>query len=276
MIALAWFAAWRIIRFLPERSAYAIFQFAARYVYRKNGRGVQRLRKNLYQIDKNLSEAKIEAAVASYLRYWCDTFRSPDWSKKRLQDSVSIIGRDLLMDALNEKRAVIVALPHSGNWDHAGAYYCSFGFGVTTVAERLKPEAVFQAFLKYRQSLGMEVLPLEPRVIATLAKRLKTNGFVALVANRDLSDSGVEVNFFGKSAKMPAGPAALAQSTGALLLAAVVTYSDNGIAIEFEKINSDGDIKAVTQRMADSFARGISKKPEDWHMLQRIWIEDDF
>jgi KDO2-lipid IV(A) lauroyltransferase len=121
----------------------------------------------------------------------------------------------------------------------------------------------------------MEVLALEPRVIATLAKRLQENGFVALVADRDLTDSGIEVTFFGKTAKMPAGPAALAIKTGALLLAAHVSYTDFGVAIEFEEIASNGSVQQVTQKMADFFEKTISKRPTDWHMLQRIWINDD-
>ncbi|MEN9679162.1 MAG: hypothetical protein RLZ57_291 [Actinomycetota bacterium] len=276
MTALIWFAAWRLIRLLPENTAYSLFKVGGKYVYRKNGRGIQRLRRNLKTVKPEITEEEIAAAVQSYLRYWCDTFRSPDWSKDRLQKTVTIIGKDLLMPALTGNKAVIVALPHSGNWDHAGAYYCSLGFKVTTVAERLKPEAVFKAFLNYRKALGMEVLPLEPRVIAALAKRLQENGFVALVADRDLTDSGIEVTFFGKTAKMPAGPAALAIKTGALLLAAHVSYTDSGIAIEFEEIASNGSVQEVTQKMANFFEKTISKRPTDWHMLQRIWINDDF
>ena len=275
MTALIWFAAWRLIRLLPENTAYSLFKVGGKYVYRKNGRGIQRLRRNLKTVKPEITEEEIAAAVQSYLRYWCDTFRSPDWSKDRLQKTVTIIGKDLLMPALTGNKAVIVALPHSGNWDHAGAYYCSLGFKVTTVAERLKPEAVFKAFLNYRKALGMEVLPLEPRVIAALSNRLQENGFVALVADRDLTDSGKEVTFFGKTAKMPAGPAALAIKTGALLLAAHVSYTDSGIAIEFEEIASNGSVQEVTQKMANFFEKTISKRPTDWHMLQRIWINDD-
>ena len=275
MTALIWFGAWRLIRLLPENTAYSLFKVGGKYVYRKNGRGIQRLRRNLKTVKPEITEEEIAAAVQSYLRYWCDTFRSPDWSKDRLQKTVTIIGKDLLMPALTGNKAVIVALPHSGNWDHAGAYYCSLGFKVTTVAERLKPEAVFKAFLNYRKALGMEVLPLEPRVIAALSNRLQENGFVALVADRDLTDSGIEVTFFGKTAKMPAGPAALAIKTGALLLAAHVSYTDSGIAIEFEEIASNGSVQEVTQKMANFFEKTISKRPTDWHMLQRIWINDD-
>lgn len=275
MTALIWFAAWRLIRLLPENTAYSLFKVGGKYVYRKNGRGIQRLRRNLKTVKPEITEEEIAAAVQSYLRYWCDTFRSPDWSKDRLQKTVTIIGKDLLMPALTGNKAVIVALPHSGNWDHAGAYYCSLGFKVTTVAERLKPEAVFKAFLNYRKALGMEVLPLEPRVIAALSKRLQENGFVALVADRDLTDSGIEVTFFGKTAKMPAGPAALAIKTGALLLAAHVSYTDSGIAIEFDEIASNGSVQEITQKMANFFEKTISKRPTDWHMLQRIWINDD-
>jgi KDO2-lipid IV(A) lauroyltransferase len=50
---------------------------------------------------------------------------------------------------------VVVALPHAGNWDHAGSYFCAMGFPLVTVAERLKPEALFNKFLEYRQNIGM-------------------------------------------------------------------------------------------------------------------------
>ncbi len=275
MISLLWFTAWRIVRFLPESSAYKLFEIGARYVYRKNGRGVQRLRRNLKQVNPRITESEIREAVSSYLRYWCDTFRMPNWNRTKIQSTVQIIGPDLLKETLDQKKPVIVALPHSGNWDHAGAYYCSIGAQVTTVAERLKPESVYQAFLRYREKLGMEVLPLEPRVFALLAKRLKENKMVALVADRDLTESGIEVTFFNRLAKMPAGPAALAQKTDATLLAAVVTFRKIGIAIEFEKIDCSGTLQEVTQRMASAFENGISKRPVDWHMLQKIWTDND-
>jgi KDO2-lipid IV(A) lauroyltransferase len=183
---------------------------------------------------------------------------------------------------MQEGKGVIVSLPHAGNWDHAGSYFCSMGLPLVTVAERLKPEKLFQRFLQYRQAIGMEVLALDTRSTATLMQRARDGKLIALVADRDLSKSGVEVNFFGHPARMPAGPALLAVRTGVPLITAFVSYNKEGINIEFKgvAIPEDGTdaekVSIVVQRCADHFAEGIERHPEDWHMLQRIWIDGDF
>jgi KDO2-lipid IV(A) lauroyltransferase len=183
---------------------------------------------------------------------------------------------------MKDGRGVVIILPHSGNWDHAGAYFCSLGIQLVTVAERLKPEALFLKFLEYRQSMGFEVLGLDTRSFATLLNRAREKRLIALVADRDMSRSGIDVDFFGFPARMPAGPALLAIRTGIPLVAAHVSYTDTGIHVDFNTVEVpfDGDeperISAVVQRSADLFARGIAEHPEDWHMLQRIWIDGDF
>jgi KDO2-lipid IV(A) lauroyltransferase len=221
-------------------------------------------------------------AMSSYMRYWCDTFRFPNWDKERINSTVTVTRENLLLDAITSGRGVIVSLPHAGNWDHAGAYFCLKGIHLVTVAERLKPERLFLEFLRYRQAMGMEVLALDSRSIATLAQRLREGHLVALVADRDLSKSGVDVKFFGHPARMPAGPAVLAIKTGAILVTAFVNYTKRGIHITFDeiKVPSEGTqeekVSAIVQKSADNFAHGISKYPQDWHMLQRIWIDEDF
>jgi len=216
------------------------------------------------------------------MRYWCDTFRFPDWSPERVRETVTVTNEHLLLDAVDAKTGVIVTLPHAGNWDHAGAYFCAKGINLVTVAEHLKPEKLFLKFLSYRQAMGMEVLPLDGRVLGTLAQRLRSGALVALVADRDLSRSGIDVNFFGAPSRMPAGPAVLALKTGAPLITAFVSYTDNGIHIDFDEVSLPGSgsdeekISNIVQKMADQFERGISAHPQDWHMLQRIWIDGDF
>jgi len=284
--ALAYFAGWRIVRALPEKTAYMLFALISRVMFSRGGSSVQRLRFNLSRVKPNLSPGELDELVRkslhSYLRYWCDTFRIQDWSKERIQNTVTLRNGDLLLDPMKDGRGVVIILPHSGNWDHAGAYFCSLGIQLVTVAERLKPEALFVKFLEYRQSMGFEVLGLDTRSFATLLNRAREKRLIALVADRDLSRSGIDVNFFGFPARMPAGPALLAIRTGIPLVAAHVSYTKTGVHIEFNTVEvpSEGDeserISAVVQRSADLFARGIAEHPEDWHMLQRIWIDGDF
>jgi lauroyl/myristoyl acyltransferase len=216
------------------------------------------------------------------MRYWCDTFRFPDWSMQRVQQTVTVENEHLLMDAIAAKTGVIVSLPHAGNWDHAGAYFCAKGVNLVTVAERLKPEKLFLKFLEYRQDMGMEVLPLDGRVLGTLAQRLRQGALVALVADRDLSRSGIDVNFFGAPSRMPAGPALLALKTDAPLITAFVSYTDSGINIVFRNVplpttgTQEEKVAQIVQMTASQFEDGIRQNPQDWHMLQRIWIDGDF
>jgi KDO2-lipid IV(A) lauroyltransferase len=286
LVALAYFAGWRLVRTLPESTAYRLFSLIGRRTVKANGKSVQRLRFNLSRVKPELSESDLENLVASsfdsYMRYWCDTFRIQDWSIERIQRSVTLNNGHLLIDAVKSGRGVVVALPHSGNWDHAGAYFCSIGIPLVTVAERLKPEALFKKFLQYRNSMGFEVLSLDSRSFVTLLKRAREKRLIALVADRDLSHSGVDVNFFGYPSRMPAGPALLAVKTGIPLVVAHVSYSDAGIHIDFSEVHvpTEGDeserVTKIVQSCADLFAKGIAQHPEDWHMLQRIWIDGDF
>jgi KDO2-lipid IV(A) lauroyltransferase len=284
--AYVYFSGWRLVRWLPENTAYKLAYRVADFLVKRNGKSVQRLRSNLSRTQPGMTTLDLDLlvieAMRSYMRYWCDTFRLPDWSKERIIKTTSVTNEHLLTDAIAAKTGVIVAVPHAGNWDHAGAYFCAKGIRLVTVAERLKPEKLFLKFLAYRQAMGMEVLPLDGRVLNTLEDRLNEGALVALVSDRDLSRSGIEVDFFDAVARMPAGPALLALRTNAPLITAFVSYTETGVHIEFRNVilPSSGDesskVKEIVQMTAKYFEDGISESPEDWHMLQRIWIDGDF
>ena len=284
--AYAYFAGWRIVRWLPEKTAYQLAYAAADFLTKRNGKSVARLRSNLRRTKPDITSLDLDllvfTAMRSYMRYWCDTFRFPDWSGERVRETVTVTNEHLLIDAIEAKTGVIVSLPHAGNWDHAGAYFCAKGIPLVTVAERLKPEKLFLKFLQYRQAMGMEVLPLDGRVLGTLAQHLRQGALVALVADRDLSRTGIDVEFFGGPSRMPAGPALLALKTNAPLITAFVSYTDIGIHIDFKLIilpsaGSEAEkVSEIVQMTAKHFEEGISEHPEDWHMLQRIWIDGDF
>ena len=277
--------AWKIIRWIPEGKAYSLADRFADFVYARNGKGVNRLRTNYQRVRPELDNAQLEflvnAGMRSYLRYWCDTFRFPAWSKERLLSTTVCENESFLRDPIAEKRGCIVALPHAGNWDHAGAYFCATGIPLTTVAEHLKPEKLFRKFLEYRTAIGLEVLDLDSRSIAVLSQRLRSGKLVALVADRDLSKNGIPVNFFGTGGQMPAGPALLAIQTGADLITAFVKFEEVGIRIIFGEaiaVPATGSVQekaaVMTQVIADRFAEQLAIHTVDWHMLQRIWRDD--
>jgi len=284
---LAYFLAWKFLGFLPEARAYGLMNWIADQITKRNPAAVQRLRSNYLRVRPDLVEPELEANVKagmrSYLRYWCDTFRLPLWSSEDIVQSTTVINAHLLREALAAGKGAIVSLPHAGNWDRAGAYYCETGAPVVTVAEHLEPERLFKKFLAYRESLGMEVLDASARSLALLSQRLRQGRLIALVADRDLSRNGVDVTFFGHPARMPAGPAVLSIKTGAPLLTAFVRYIETGIEIHFEsaiEVPSEGTtqekVAAMIQESASRLELHLVDHLSDWHMLQRIWIDGDF
>lgn len=286
LVARAYFFGWFIVRRISEKSARTLFNKIGSWMYRRNAKSVERLRSNLKRVCPEISQSDLEElvrrGVLSYMRYWRETFRSPDWSKERILSTVTVSNEHLLMDPINNRTGVVVSLPHAGNWDHAGSYFCSRGARLVTVAEVLKPRALFEKFLAYRQAIGMEVLPLDSRAFPTLIQRARDGKLIALVADRDLSSSGIDVEFFGGVARMPAGPAIVAIRTGIPLVTAFVSYTDSGIHVDLREvaIPEGGDeaarVRASVQLCANNFAQGIKDHPDDWHMMQRIWVDGDF
>ncbi len=280
-VDLAFALAWALVRRLPEAVVTWVFTRVADFVVRRDGKGVRRLRGNLAVVRPEASAEELDglvrAGMRSYLRYWQEAFRLPEWSDERIVGRVRTVNEERLRDAHAAGKGVICALPHLANYDHAGAWAGRTGMPVSTVAERLKPESLFDRFVAYRAKLGMEVLPLtgsDEHVFGVLAERLRAGGFVCLVADRDLSERGVPVEFFGRKSRMPAGPAALSVRTGAPLIPATLHYDGLDLVITFHPpIPRDGGPAAMTQRCADAFAEGIAAHPQDWHMLQRIFLD---
>lgn len=281
-------ALWTFVRLLPEKSAYGLFEQIAKIAYKRNGRRVQRLRSNyeivISDVTSEEREELVRKGISSAMRYWCDTFRISDWSLEKILSSTRTNNEHFLFNPINEKRGVIVAVPHAGNWDHAGAYFCAKGARVNTVAEHLKPERLFRKFLAHRERMGMRVLDLNAGVLDDLRKILRDDKeLVALVSDRDLSRSGIDVRFFDKIARMPAGPAILAYETEADLITAYVGYRKEGIEVFFTppiKVNRGAErskeITRVTQVIASRFEDAIQNDPTSWHMQQRIFIDDNF
>jgi len=273
----AFAAGWALMRILPEPVAARVFRAGADLAAVRGGPAVDRLRTNLARVapDRDL-HALTREALRSYARYWCEVFRLPVTSPERIQSGMHTWHPERLFDAVAQGRGVILALPHSGNWDHAGAWLVGQGVRFTTVAERLEPEQLYDRFVAFRESLGMEVLPLTGgrSPFEVLVERLRAGGTLCLLSDRDLSARGVDVRFFGAVTRMPAGPASLALRTGAVLLPVTLSFRPDGWDCAFHPPVPHTDVATMTQAVADAFAGAIAQAPADWHMLQRLWLDD--
>ena len=286
-------AAATLARVVPEMLVRPVFRFAADVAWRQRGQGVRQLERNLRRVvDVSVSDAELGAlsrqALRSYARYWLEFFRLPKLRRDRVLGRMQVHGEHHLRQAIAAGKGAVLALPHSGNWDHAGAWVRLHGWPFTTVAERLEPAWLFDRFVAVREKLGMEVLALTGGAgsYAVLLERLRAGGLVCLVSERDMSDNGVAVRFFGEETTMPPGPAALALATGAALLPVGLWFTSGGgpgggwgaVVHPPISVPADGDrrakIAAMTQQLADAFAGDIATHPQDWHMLQPLWPAD--
>jgi KDO2-lipid IV(A) lauroyltransferase len=223
--------------------------------------------------------------MRSYLRYWVEAFRLPVMPRERITSGMSASGEEQAALAhLQAGRGVIFALPHTGNVDLAAAWIMTRGFGrISVIAERLKPESVFRQFMAYRESPGMEVVPHSggPSPFGVMAQRLRAGRLVCIVSDRDLSSGGVEVTWFGEKARIGAGPAALAVRTGAALIPVTLWFTSDGwrgrIYPELlapAQGTSAQRVASMSQQLADAWQAGISGHPQDWHMLQKVFVAD--
>ncbi|WP_433605279.1 phosphatidylinositol mannoside acyltransferase [Prescottella agglutinans] len=279
---LGYAAGWRLVRVLPQRWAVRMFEMAADHAAR-NG-GPDQLRRNLARVlsttPAHVSDDVVHASLRSYARYWCEAFRLPSMDPVQLARSVesSATGLEHIYEAVGHGKGAVLALPHSGNWDLAGVWLAQRVGCPVVVAERLRPEALFRRFVRFRESLGFEIIPLTGAAnppFEQLAARLREGRMVGLLAERDMTRTGVPVTFFGESARMPAGPARLAIETGAPLLPVNCWFIPDGWGFEVDPpIDTAGGVQHTTQTLADRFAAGIAAHPSDWHMLQRVWSVD--
>lgn len=283
---LGWYAVCR----LPESWARWGFRVGADIAWRRQGPQVQVLEGNLRRVlGPAASGADLRAlsreSLRSAARYYMEIFRLPVMPVDRLVSGMHDTGHiKTAFEYLAAGRGVVFALPHMGNYDQAGAWIIASGAGsFTTVAERLNNEKVYERFVAFREGLGMEVLPASggDSRFGILAQRLRAGKIVCLPCDRDVTGGGIEVEFFGAKARMMGGAAALAVQTGAALMPAILWFEGNGWGLHIHEeipVPADGDRKqktaAMMQEVARIFEAGITEHPQDWHMLQRVFVAD--
>jgi phosphatidylinositol dimannoside acyltransferase len=291
--------AWRHAHKVPEPLLSALFTVVADVAWLRHGTGVRQLEKNLSRVRPGLTPRALRrlsrVGMRSYMRYYRESFTLPAWTPEQVAARVRLVGRENLSVHLDGERSPVLALTHQGNWDLAGAYATPNIAPVLTVAERLEPEELFEEFLSFRTSLGLEILALgDGDVFRELMRGARSPGrIIPLLADRDLTARGVEVDLFGRRARVAAGPAALAVSTGAPLIPTSIHYerlhggrrraagTPWGLVIHFfprVQVPSDRprseQVAALTQAWVDVLSVAIRERAEDWHMLQKVFVED--
>jgi KDO2-lipid IV(A) lauroyltransferase len=227
-------------------------------------------------------DSEVDAAVRSWTRNFTESFVMPSWS---VEDTVAAVTTDAAAEmTLREAmatRGAVIALPHIGSWDHAGAWACATGMPVATVAEDFG-DAEFKAFKRYREKLGMRIYSHRDQSVLTKLTRDLAEGYVVcLVADRVFDGKGVPVVWpdggAGRPALAPVGPALLARRTGAHLVGVSARYTPKGIHLAFSepvahRTGVEG-LRAMSQDLVTFFAAEVALNPTDWHVFVPFFPE---
>ncbi|MDR0433032.1 MAG: phosphatidylinositol mannoside acyltransferase [Bifidobacteriaceae bacterium] len=292
--------AWRTVPRLPRRLIDGMFHLIALGAWARRGKGVRQLERNLARVRPDASPRAIRrlsrAGTVAYMRYYGEIFYLPTLTRAQVAARVRPIGVEVLQGAVAKGPNPPLALAHMGNWDMAGAWASQAIGSVTTVAEHLSPEELYQEFLQMRSAIGITILPADRgRTFKPLLDAVTSGppGIVPVLADRDLSNRGLDVTMFGLPARVAVGPAALA-CRGEAPLFPLVVYSEklrgkrrraaggpNGYVLEIlpevphrPDLPPDQEVAAMTQGWVDAIEQVIAAHPADWHMMQKVFVED--
>ena len=244
--------------------------------------------RHLRRADPTMGGARLRRAVQlafdSYTRYWLESFRLPHLPRRTVDRGMRVDGYEHVEAGLSLGNGIILALPHLGGWEWAGRWLVDRGLGVTAVVEAIEPPELFEWFKELRNELGMNIVALGPSAGKEVLAALQRNDVVCLLSDRDIQRTGVEVEFFGETTTLPAGPATLALRTGAPLLPTAVYFTDRtdghlGVVRPPVDPTRSGerlrnDIARMTQDLAGELEHLIRRAPYQWHLFQPNWPSD--
>ncbi len=289
-----------LVAYIPFRIAAGIFGLLpeawVRFIGERGGGWAARRRSGKYPLlashmarvlGPQATAADIDEAVddmyRSYGRYWAETF----WFRPRRQDVITArterIHFDPVYASMERGRGRIFALPHIGNWEVAGLVADEIGSPVVAVAEHLSNQRITDWFIDVRRHFGIDIiLTSDPNRTRKLITLLKQGKAIALVADRDVTGRGVEVEFFGERTTMPVGAIALADLTGADLIPVGVYFKEGrGHRIVVHDPVEIPDLPTREERVAvgiQRFARVLEDiirvAPSQWHLFQPNWPSD--
>jgi KDO2-lipid IV(A) lauroyltransferase len=273
-----------IIPLISPRWGYALFGWIGAKFFDWFTDAREPLRDNLRHVMPGKSRDEIDRVarniLRNHLKNYYDFFRSPRLTKDDIAKLVQVNGFENLETARARGKGVIFVTAHFGNLDIVGQTFAIRGYKVTTPAEHVKPEILYQRIVATRAAKGLTIIPVDGPLLA-LVRALKKNEIVGLASDLDVTKSGITINFFDTPARLPDGHVQLALRTGAALLPAFsIRLPDNTFAAFAEPPvvlentgNLEADTRAGVEQIARVMEKWIGQHPEQWVMFHRIWVQ---
>lgn len=283
---LSWFAfrtLQGIMEHLPRALAYALAVAVARFAFVLARGARSSLQDNLRVALPEASRSELRRITyqnfRNHAKAYADLMRLPVSSVEDLRSLLHSTGWDNLEAARARGKGVLVVSCHMGSWEVAAAIWSSTVAPVNLFAEELEPRELYEWYRTTRARLGISVLPLSRAGLRKVLQALDAQEMVVTAIDRDILGTGILVDFFGRPARIPEGPASIALRRGTPLLPVCVYRlpDDTFQAIGYEPIFAQptgdlrADIKRVTEELVRAMEGMIREHPDQWHLPHRIW-----
>ncbi len=281
--ALVWHVVWELVRRVPEPVAFALAAAAATPFRLVAGAQRRQVRRNLARVSPEASDAELDRQVVeafrSYSRYYVESFRAADIPPEVISERVTTEGFEHLDAVLDRGRGAIVLLAHHGSWDIAARWAECQGYHLAVVAEVVRPRTLFEKFVRLREAVGLEVVPLRrgDDLAGRLTAVLQANHLVGLLSDRDLTSRAPIVSLFGEPSRVPYGPVVLSRRTGAGVVP-ISMLQRPGRRWHFQALPeidvSQGSLEEGCQAVAAGIEAIVRVDPTQWHAFSPVWLAD--
>jgi lauroyl/myristoyl acyltransferase len=276
---------WLVER-LPRRLGYALAVLVARFAFVFARRARVALERNLEIAMPELPPDQIRQVAwrnfRNHSKAYADLMRLPVARVEDLRSLLKVTGVEHLEAARARGRGVLVVSAHMGSWEVVAAIWSATVAPVSLFAEELEPQELYEWYRCTRARLGISVLPITRAGLRQVLQALDNQEMVVTAIDRDVLGTGIIIDFFGRPASIPEGPAAIALRKGTPLLPVTVYRlpDDTFQAVGYPPIFADptgdrpADIRRVTGELVRRLEKLIRDHPEQWHVPHRIWNED--
>jgi lauroyl/myristoyl acyltransferase len=216
----------------------------------------------------------VKRTFVSFARAMIDFFRLGSITLEEFK--VHCIGIENIKAALEHGQGCIGISAHIGNWDYAGAYLAANGIPTSALVEVTEPET-FELYSRHREHTGMRTYPLARAGLAFL-QTIRNNRLLAVLADRDIMDNGIVVDFFDAKRKIPRGLGEIIVRKQIPVVFAYMVLISNPVKARYlfvveEPVTFTDSVKAFHIWLVKKFEGLLRAYPEQWFVFHPEWIE---
>ncbi len=281
------FYAFRAGRFLapliPPAIAHFLCLIAGDLLYVFNEPARKAVRDNLRHVLPSENPLMLKVTSRQVFRNtvenYYDLLRLPSMNKRSFDKAMQVHGLANLENALEAGKGAIMLSIHMGNFNVVAQTPVVNGIPTNIIVEHVQPQALHDLLTQMRESMGMQMIPLDGSHLRKAYKVLKHNEVLGMMGDRDIAGTGESVRFFGEVTEMPSGAVVLALRTGAAIVPSYTFRTGTGKSIGFIEpaieLARTGDRRRDVienlQQIALILEGYIRQAPGQWTVLQRVW-----